>query len=263
MTSDLFGMSFIAYFVASVLYLTNLHVKKKHMAAYGSLATSAGFTLQTARLIMQIQQTGSPFSNANEAMFFLSWAIALLYLVVLIWFKLPAVGALAMPLSMIALMLAYRFSSIGTGKPIAGDQWLNAHVVSIVLSMAAFTLAFCCAIFYLVQNKLLKSKKLKGMFRKLPPLEVVDKIAYDLAALGLALLTLGIVTGIVGVETSTLAQKMSPLKIVVAALTWVIYVAYMIARSAAGWRGKKANWILIAGVVMIIAATGLHKFAWL
>lgn len=263
MTSDLFGLSFIAYFVASVLYLTNLHIKKKHLAAYGSLATSAGFTLQTVRLIIQLQQTGSLFANANEAMFFLSWAIALLYLAILVWFKLPAVGALAMPLSMIALMLAYRFSKVGMGEPIAGDHWLNAHIVAIVLSMAAFAIAFCCAIFYLVQNKLLKSKRLKGMFRKLPPLETVDRIAYNLAAFGLALLTLGIVTGIVGVETSAIVQRMSPHKIAVAALAWVIYAAYMIARSAIGWRGKKANWILIAGVVAIVVATGMHQFAWL
>lgn len=263
MTSDLFGLSFIAYFAASVLYLTNLHVKQRHLAAYGTLAASAGFTFQLVRLAIQIHTTGSPFVNANEAMFFLSWAIALLYLVVLVRFKLPAVGALAMPLSMIALTLAYRFSRIGSAQPIVADKWLNVHIVAVVLSISAFVLAFCCAVFYLVQNKLLKSKRLKGMFRKLPPLELVDHLACTLVTFGLVLLTLGIITGIVGVKAASLAEHISPLKIVVSAITWIIYVAYIVTRDVIGWRGKRSNWILVAGVAAIAIATGLHKFAWL
>jgi ABC-type uncharacterized transport system permease subunit len=97
------------------------------------------------------------------------------------------------------------------------------------------------------------------MFRKLPPLELVDSLAHNLVVTGLVLLTLGIVTGIVGVESASLA-RLSPLKILVSWLTWCIYAAYIIARSAAGWRGKKANIILIAGVAAVVIATGMHKF---
>jgi ABC-type uncharacterized transport system permease subunit len=261
MTSTLFGLSFICYFLASVLYLTNLHVRHKYLSAYATVLTFVGFTLQTIRLVTLVSAGGFPFTDASEAMFFLSWSLTFLYLMMLAKFRLPVVGALALPIVTVSLLLSYRLSSIVGGRPVAGGQWLGIHVIAIVLSMAVFGLAFCCAVFYLVQNKLLKAKKMKGMFRKLPPLELVDRLGHGLAVVGLALLTLGIITGVVGVETSSLVERMSPVKIIISALTWAIYAAYLLARGPIGWRGKKANWILVAGVAAIALATGLHRFA--
>lgn len=260
MTSTLLGASLVAYFVASVLYLANLHIKHRHLAGYATAAAAAGFAVATVRLVLQTIAQTTPFANAPEAIFFLSWAIAALYLVILIWFKLPAVGALAMPLSVVALALVYRFPA-PSGEPLASGAWLRIHIVAIVVSFALFTIAFCCAIFYLVQNKLLKSKRLRGMFRKLPPLETVDSLAYHLAAIGFPLLTLGIVMGVVGVEMSKLRDQDPGIKLVAAGITWVVYGAYILAHGHAGWRGKRANWILIIGAMLIAATTALHKFA--
>ncbi len=256
MTSTLLGASLAAYFAASVLYLANLHIRNKYLAGYGTAATGAGFIFQTTRLVMEIATQSTPFANAQEAIFFLSWAIAAVYMIVLLWFRLPAVGALAMPLSVVALALDYRFSQ----QTIADDGWLKIHIVAIISSFALFILAFCGSFFYLVQNKLLKSKKLRGMFRKLPPLETVDGLAHVLASIGFPLLTLGIITGIVGVEMAKLKLQVSELKLFAAALTWVVYAAYLLAHHSSGWRGKRANWILIAGAVLIAFTTALHRF---
>lgn len=259
MTATLLGASLVAYFVASVLYLANLHIKHRHMPSYAMAAVVIGLLLQTVRLAMQTTTNDTPFSNAHEAIFFLSWAIALVYLVVLLKFKLPAVGALAMPLSVIALALGYRFSQ-PPGTQLAADPWLRIHVVAIIVSLALFVLAFCCAVFYLVQNKLLKSKKLRGMFRKLPPLETIDSLGHALAAIGFPLLTLGIITGVVGVETGDLRMQISGMKLAAAGVTWAVYLAYLLAHGASGWRGKRANWILIVGALLIALTTSLHKF---
>jgi len=259
-TSSLLGASLVAYFIASVLYLANLHVKRRYFAAYGTAAAAAGFALQTARLVLQTLAHATPFANAPEAIFFLSWAIAASYLVILVWLRLPAVGALAMPLSVVALALVYRFPA-PSGEPLAGDAWLRIHVVAIVSSFALFVLAFCCAVFYLVQNKLLKSKRLRGMFRKLPPLETVDALGHHLAAIGFPLLTLGIVTGVVGVELASLRTQLSGIKLGAAGVTWAVYGAYLLAHGAAGWRGKRANWILIIGALLVVLTTALHRFA--
>lgn len=259
MTSTLLGASLVAYFIASVLYLANLHIKHRYLAGYGTFAAAVGFAFQTIRLALQTASLGSPFANAPEAIFFLSWAIAALYLVILVWFRLSAVGALAMPLSVIALALVYRFPA-PSGQPLASDAWLRVHIVAIITSFALFTLAFCCAIFYLIQNKLLKSKKLRGMFRKLPPLETVDALAHLLAAIGFPLLTLGIITGIVGVEVSNVEVPGPAVKLT-AAFAWLAYGGYLLARHISGWRGKRANWVLIVGAVLIAVTAGLHTFA--
>jgi len=260
MTSALLGASLVAYFAASVLYLANLHIKRRYLASYATTAAVVGFTLQTIRLVAQILAHATPFADAPEAIFFLSWATAALYLVVLVWFRLPAVGALAMPLAVVALALVYRFPP-APGEPLASDSWLRIHIVAIVASFALFTLALCCAVFYLVQNKLLKSKKLRGMFRRLPPLETVDALGHMLAAIGFPLLTLGIVTGIVGVEMAKLRLQISSVKLFAAGLTWGVYAIYLLAHSTTGWRGKRANWVLIVGALLTALTTALHRFA--
>lgn len=259
MNSILLGASLIAYFLASVLYLANLHIRNRMLEKYGTTAVAIGFVLQSMRLVSQGIALGSPFATPPEAMFFLSWAIAAAYLVILARFRLPVVGALAVPLSVIALALAIRFRGYGGGEFVTSG-WIGIHVYSIVASLSVFAVAFCCAVFYLVQNRLLKRKKLHGMFRKLPPLEMVDSLAYNLAAVGFPLLTLGIITGIVGVERATADPGESALRVTIAGLTWVIYAAYLLSRTAARWRGKRSNLILIAGAVTIALTTGFHQF---
>lgn len=260
MTSTLLGASLVAYFAASVLYLANLHIKKRPFAAYGTAAAVIGFSFQTLRLVIQVMARATPFANASEAIFFLSWAIAAIYLVILIRFRLTAVGALVMPLALVALAMVYRFPA-APGEPLAGDTWIRVHIIAIVASFALFVQAFCCAVFYLVQNKLLKSKNLKGMFRRLPPLETIDSLAYHLAAVGFPMLTLGIVTGIVGVELSSIrAAHNSDIKLAASGTTWAVYAVYLMAHGSIGWRGKRANTILIIGAALIALTAALHRF---
>jgi ABC-type uncharacterized transport system permease subunit len=165
-----------------------------------------------------------------------------------------------MPLSLIALVLVYRFPAVN-GQPFAGDMWLRAHVVAIIASFALFIQAFCCAVFYLVQNKLLKSKKFNVMFRRLPPLETIDALGYHLVAIGFPMLTLGIATGVAGVKVAEIqATHNADIKLLASGITWVVYALYLIAHSSAGWRGKRANSILIIGAILIALTTALHSF---
>ncbi|MEN6372541.1 MAG: cytochrome c biogenesis protein CcsA [Armatimonadota bacterium] len=260
MTSTLLGASLAAYIIASILYLVNLHVKRKYFAAYGTAAAAVGFALQSVRLVMQAAAGELPFANAPEAMFFLSWTITAIYLLTFIRFRIPALGALAMPLSLIALTLVYRFPA-STGQPFAGDVWLRAHIVAIIASFALFAQAFCCAVFYLVQNKLLKSKKFKGMFRRLPPLETIDALGFHLVVIAFPMLTIGIAAGIAGVKFTGIQEAHNAnVKLMASGLTWVVYALYLIAHSSAGWRGKRANSVLIIGAGLIALTTALHSF---
>ncbi|MEN6519539.1 MAG: cytochrome c biogenesis protein CcsA [Armatimonadota bacterium] len=260
MISTLLAASLAAYIIASILYLANLHIKRKYFAAYGTAAAAIGFALQSIRLVTQAIGGVPPFANAPEAMFFLSWTIAAIYLLTFIRFRIPALGALAMPLSLIALALVYR-SPASNGQPFAGDVWLRAHIIAIIASFALFAQAFCCAVFYLVQNKLLKSKKFKGMFRRLPPLETIDALGFHLVAIAFPILTLGIAAGIAGVKFAGIrAAYNAETKLMAAGITWLVYAIYLIAHGSASWRGKRANSILIIGAVLIALTTALHSF---
>lgn len=253
MSSLLLGLVLVSYFIASVLYLANLHVKHGHFALYGGVIAVIGFAVQTVRMaVIGV----SPFATPFESLILVSWAVVLLYLLILWRYRLPIIGALEMPLAFLCLLLAIAHVKVVSTARLSG--WMEIHVVGIVLSMAAFLLAFCCSVLYLVQNKLLKSKKLRGMFRRLPPLEVTDALAHQLVAVGFPLLTLGIITAIVGVHSGLLNRGISPTKIAAAAVTWATYALYLFSYVALGWRGKRVHYILIAGALAVTLTAALH-----
>jgi ABC-type uncharacterized transport system permease subunit len=77
---------------------------------------------------------------------------------------------------------------------------------------------------------------------------------------GFPLLTLGIITGIVGVELAELKAANAGIRLITAGATWLVYGAYLLAYSRPGWRGKKANEVLIIGALLIVLTTALHSF---
>ena len=52
-------------------------------------------------------------------------------------------------------------------------------------------------------------------------------------------------------------------------IAWVVYAAYLHARTTAGWRGRPAAWVNVVGLVVMIfnllfvnmVSTGLHSYA--
>lgn len=261
MNSTLLGVTLVAYFISATFYLANLHVRHARYALLGGAMAVLGFAVHTVRVIIVHSSGNTPFATAPEALVLVAWAIVLLYLIILARYKLPAVGALEMPLAVICILLAASAAHRDFGTEALSSGWLKIHIVAIILSMAAFTLAFCCAVIYLVQNKLLKSKKLRGMFRRLPPLELVDSLAYHLVAVGFPLLTLGIITAVVGVQGGMLRDDTSPVKIISSLVTWVIYGLYLFVSHGTEWRGRRSQYILIIGAVAVAITTGLHGFS--
>ncbi|MDO8684551.1 MAG: cytochrome c biogenesis protein CcsA [Armatimonadota bacterium] len=260
MSSPLLGLVLVAYFISAALYLANLHTKHKHFALYGGAAAIIGFVFHTIRLVSMVVSSKSPFATAHESLILVAWAIVLLYLIILAKYRLPAVGALEMPLAVICILLAGSVARRNFESDALLSGWLKIHIFAIILSMAVFALSFCCSIIYLVQNKLLKSKKLRGMFRRLPPLELIDNLAHDFVALGFPLLTLGVITAVIGVNSGLLRGDISPVKIGAALVTWATYGLYLLSYGALKWRGKRVHYILIIGAAAVAATTALHGF---
>ncbi|MCK5912478.1 MAG: cytochrome c biogenesis protein CcsA, partial [Desulfuromusa sp.] len=48
---------------------------------------------------------------------------------------------------------------------------------------------------YLIQNRMLKSKRFTGIYQVLPSLDTLDKVNYTCLSIGFPLMTLGIISG--------------------------------------------------------------------
>ena len=142
--------------------------------------------------------------------------------------------------------------------PLKG-YWLAAHVFLIVVAYVALTFAFVASLLYLAQENLLKRKKLTGLWQKLPSLGAADEWISRATTFGVALLTLGIVTGVAfsSVQGEGYVAWAYP-KLLFSAATWAIFVAYLGTRWRLGWHGRRSNMVVIYGfVVMAISFFGV------
>jgi len=132
-------------------------------------------------------------------------------------------------------------------------QWLVVHVILILLGYVSLAFAFASSLLYLLQEGLLKRKKLAGLWQRLPSLQVADELIYRATSFGLALLTLGIVTGIAWQQRhqNNYAALSDP-KVLFTLATWLTFAIYLVARWLLGWRGRRTNLVVICGFVLLV-----------
>jgi cytochrome c-type biogenesis protein CcsB len=199
----------------------------------------------------------------DEALSFLALLLVGVFLVVQMRRPLVALGTVVGPL---AFGLTTAADAIYEGArplpPILHSAWLPIHVVLSFLGDAVFALAFSVSLLYLLQERRLKTHRGRGMLRHLPSLETLDRLNYTCLVWGLILLTLGIVSGIIWAHTAWGRFWSSDPKLVFSMVTWAIYVVLLQGRMTAGWRGRWAATLTIAGfAVILLSLVGVNVLA--
>jgi ABC-type transport system involved in cytochrome c biogenesis permease subunit len=137
--------------------------------------------------------------------------------------------------------------------PILHSVWFPLHVGISLLGDAVFALAFSASVLYLIQERRLKAHRGRGKRGPLPSLETLDRVSHTCLVWGLVLLTFGVVSGIVWAHVVWSNRPwMSDPKILFTLLVWLLYVVLLQGRMTAGWRGRWAAQLTIAGFLVIV-----------
>lgn len=164
-----------------------------------------------------------------------------------------AVGAFVTPVVLIATLyslaapLLHRSASVGALQ----TPWLIIHVVIILVAYVALAFAFAASLIYLLQESLLKQKKLGGLWQKLPSLQVADEWIYRATTFGLAALTVGLLTGVLWQMQHPEYSALRDPKVLISLATWFTFSLYLGARWKLGWRGRKSNLVVVCGFVLL------------
>jgi ABC-type uncharacterized transport system permease subunit len=131
---------------------------------------------------------------------------------------------------------------------------LPLHISVNVLGIVAFALAFAAAVGYVIQEQLLRRKQVMGLFQRLPPLDELDALGLKLVTIGFPLFTLGVVSGTLwAAELGGMSLRTGQ---GFALLAWVFFGSVLLARAAAGWRGRRAAIGTMLGFLCAVAALG-------
>ena len=88
--------------------------------------------------------------------------------------------------------------------------------------------------------------------QRLPDAQTLDRIAYRTTIFAFPVFGFGVIFGAIWAEEAWGRYWGWDPKETVSFIAWVIYAAYLHARSTAGWRDSKAAWINVAGFVAMV-----------
>ncbi len=244
-----------AYLIAAIHSILAFVNKRRSLQRVAEWSMAVGFVLHTAVLIDDWAVDGHyPLFGLRETLSFLSWALVGSYALVLYHYRAQAVGALAMPVICILTSAALLISPDPSASAAAfSTTWLfPIHTTLLVFAYAAFFIVFMASVMYLIQERELKVKTFSGFFHRLPALRTMNEISTHAAAVGLTLLTLGLVAGVFW--SWSLHGKMwrNDPKEIFAVLTWLLYFVLAMFRSTANWRGRRAAWLGVLGFVLVL-----------
>jgi len=245
----LFWPALFAYGEAAVAYLGDA----RRPGIAGRLATwgvRLGWLVQTALLAVQAARAeGFPWSTWGGSLNLFVWLVVGAYL---IWGCQPRyrlLGLAVLPLAVVLFVLA----RVGGGTGIGGHNhysnlFLVLHVGLVLAAFAGFTLAAALSALYLWQERRLKRRETSILRLRAPGLARLDELAARTIAVALPALTLGIAVGIARLRDR--GGSFDAL-MAVTVLTWAVYGCYLVLRYLAGWRGRRAAYLVLAGFVLV------------
>ncbi len=249
----LFAVASVLYFVASVLFggLLIGRVSVERVQRIGPWLIAAGvvahgFYIVRASFVLRV----CPVNGIHFPMSIVALLMCIAYLIMSRRARVEAVGAFVAPLALTTLFAA-RFVGLGH-QGIEPSQRMKGlilpiHVTMNMLGVALFALAFAAATLYLVQERLIKRKRVDGLFQRLPPLEALDRAEHRFLLFGFPLLTMGIITGTLWARNVEMGNAEDLLRAAFGYITWLVFGAVLLLRAAAGWRGRRAAYGTIAG----------------
>jgi ABC-type transport system involved in cytochrome c biogenesis permease subunit len=246
-----------AYVVAAIHYVLAFVNKRRAVERVAFLSLAVGLLVHTASLVMDWTQEGHyPLFDLRETFSFLAWTLVIAYLLTLSRYRTMALGSFTIPLVAVLTFIATVVRDHdGTGGAVTGSgaAWLfPVHTTALLFAYASFFVVFIASVMYLVQERELKLKTFGAFFHRLPSLSTVNEIATHAAGIGLTLLTLGIATGMLWSSSRDGRLWHNDPKEIFAALTWLLYLALILYRSTASWRGRRAAWMGVAGFALVL-----------
>jgi cytochrome c-type biogenesis protein CcsB len=234
--------------------MINIATSKVRFSKLGVGLLSIGFAFHTFSLILRYHEAGYiPITSLYESFSFFAWAILLFYFVIHYKYRIKVFGAFVAPVVLILVVVGLGLpKDILPLHPALRSFLLPFHVISSFMGDAAFALAFCTGVMYLLMEHQIKSKRIGLLFKRLPSLEILDQLNYRLIILGFPLLTFGIVTGSIWANYAWGSFWSWDPKETWSLITWLIYSALLHQRLALGWRGKKAAMMAIIGFLVVL-----------
>lgn len=241
------------YAISAAIYVFSVVFKKEQWLRYATFCAVVGLVPHSIALIARWIESGhGPYYSMYEVFSSYAWvSVALFLLSVLRTNKTRFVGLVVMPVSFILMGLGFNVSmEIATVPPSLNSFWLAAHVGFAKLGFGSILIATGMGVLYLLKER--KPVHYREFFERFPTTGIMDDLSYQFAAVGFIFLTIMIAAGAIWADQSWGRYwGWDPIE-TWSLISWLVYGVYLHLRMNAGWRGKRAAWLMVANMVILI-----------
>lgn len=241
------------YAISAAIYVFSFVFKKEHWLRYGAFCAVVGLVPHSIALLARWIEAGhGPYYSMYEVFSSYAWvSVAIFLLSVLRTNKTRFAGLMVMPVSFILMGLGFNVSmEISPVPPSLNSFWLVAHVGFAKLGFGSILIATGMSIMYLLKER--EPVRYKEFFERFPTTGIMDDLSYQFAAVGFIFLTIMVAAGAIWADqTWGRYWGWDPIEIW-SLISWLVYGVYLHLRMNAGWRGKRASWLMVVNIVILI-----------
>lgn len=184
-----------------------------------------------------------------------SFYFILFYVLFCLYRPILSLGIFAVPTAIIGLSLGY--FGVAPYAPLSNmSVGLEVHIILSIAAYCVLLMAAVQAVIMRIQIRELKhTTKQRFWVNKLPSLQSMESLLFDMILVGFSLLTIALAIGFVYVN-DLLAQHIAH-KTILSILSWLMLGGLLLGHWQYGWRGRRAaNMAIIAFVILAIGFIG-------
>lgn len=245
----LYCFSVLGYFIDFIQ-----HNRKVNRIAFWLL--SVVWLLQTIFFIKRmIELERFPIVTSFESLFFYTWVIVTLSLVINWFFRVELLVFFTNVVGFI--MMAFSLFTPSADIPEAHTQLLLSelsiiHITIILISYGAFTLAFVFALMYVIEYHMLKKKLWGKRMIRFGSLLQLDKLSYMMTIIGFPVFIIGILLGMVRAFIEFHQLPWHDAKIISSIVVMIVYAIYFYLRAVRLVRGYNMALLNIVGFLIVL-----------
>lgn len=257
MTSNISLMNILAtllYLFSSLGYLLRIIFSEKRMGRIALILLTLGAVVHTSLLVIHVAHNPAPYILSESDFYeFVSWVIAVGFLLVRLKYSIVGSGSLLSPLILLFFVLSlftrgeYRF-----GTHAATNPWAVVHLLFMSFAFAVFAVSFLVGCVYLIQESQLKNRQSVSFLTWLPSLETMDLVHYRALTVGFVLLSIGIFSGAFLSKSTKGYFFTGDPRQSASLVVWAVYALFLNVRLRSGWKGRKGILLSVLGFLGVI-----------
>ncbi|MBN2332790.1 MAG: c-type cytochrome biogenesis protein CcsB [Deltaproteobacteria bacterium] len=269
--SPLLILALLLYALGMLMGFGEIYRASKTTSRLENWLITGGFILHLLAFVLRFRESQAlPVTNLHESLSCFALFLAGAYIWISRTARVSILGAFINPLTTVVMLWAVLITQpVSPHPPVLKSFWLPVHVIFSFAGNAMLAMTCGLGIMYLIQEHLIKTKRISRLFKRLPSLNKLDQLSYSCLSIGFPLLTLGIITGSIWASLAWGSYWSWDPKETWSLITWFLYAALLHGRINSAWRGKKAAILSIIGFGAImftflgvnLLLSGLHAYA--